>query len=102
MNALPQSKRKKIERRGEAMLNEYLTLEELRKAQKLTQKDLAKKLKVNQENISRLEKRSDMMLSTLRNHIEAMGGELNITVKFPNHAPVALAVISQTPPNRTP
>ncbi len=99
MNALPKSRRAKIERRGEEILGEYLTLEELRKAQKLTQKELARKLNINQENISRIEKRSDMMLSTLRNHVEAMGGELNITIQFPNHAPVTLSGIGPNPPD---
>ena len=100
MNALPQKRRKEIERRGEEILDGYLTLEELRKAQKLTQKELARKLNINQENISRIEKRSDMMLSTLRNHVRAMGGELTITVQFPNHAPVILSGIGKNSPDR--
>ena len=50
---------------------------------KLTQKNLAKKLSISQEEVSRLEQRSDLMLSTLRNHIEAMGIKLRITAKFP-------------------
>lgn len=100
MDALPKHRRDKIEHRGEEVLNEYLTLEELRKAQALTQKELAQKLDINQENISRMEKRSDMMLSTLRNHVRAMGGELSITVKFPNHAPVTLSGIGQENPDR--
>ncbi len=95
INALPNSRRAKIETRGAELLDEYLTLGELRKAQHLTQKELAKKLNVNQENISRLERRSDMMLSTLRNHIEAMGGELNITVQFPDHDPIAISGIGE-------
>jgi DNA-binding XRE family transcriptional regulator len=96
MSTLPKKRRAKIERRGEELVDEYLTLAELRKAQKLTQKELAKKLNVNQENISRLEKRSDMMLSTLRNHVEAMGGKLNLTVQFPDHDPVSLTSIGQS------
>lgn len=98
MDVLPEHRRDKIERRGEEILNEYHTLEELRKAQALTQKELASKLNINQENISRIEKRSDMMLSTLRNHVRAMGGELSITVQFPNHAPVTLSGIGQEKP----
>lgn len=95
MNNIPQARAKKIRARGEAMLNEYLTLSELRKARKLTQEALAKKLNVNQENISRLEKRSDMMISTLRNTVEAMGGELEITVRFENGKPVSLGNFDQ-------
>ncbi|MCF6283590.1 MAG: helix-turn-helix domain-containing protein [Candidatus Hydrogenedentes bacterium] len=99
MNALPKDRREEIERRGEEILDEYLTLEELRKAQKLTQTELARKLNINQENISRIEKRSDMMLSTLQNHVRAMGGELSITVQFPNHSPVTLSGIGQNTPD---
>lgn len=95
MKALPNERRKKIERRGEEMLDEYLSLVELRKAQKLTQKELARRLNINQENVSRIEKRSDMLLSTLRNHVRAMGGELRVTVQFPNHAPVTLSGLGQ-------
>ena len=99
MDAFTKERRDRIERRGEEILNEYLTLAELRKARKLTQKELARKLNINQENVSRLEKRSDMMLSTLQNHVRAMGGELSITVRFPNHAPVTLTGIGQDTPN---
>ncbi|MBI2421499.1 MAG: XRE family transcriptional regulator [Candidatus Hydrogenedentes bacterium] len=91
MSGLSRKRREKIEHRGKELLNEYMTLAELRKAQQLTQKELAEKLQVNQENISRLEKRSDMMLSTLRHHVEAMGGELSITVQFPDHTPIRIS-----------
>ena len=99
MKTLPEDRRDTIARRGEEMLDEYLTLVELRKAQKLTQEELAQRLNINQENVSRLEKRSDMMLSTLQNHVRAMGGELSITVRFPNHAPVTLTGIGQDTPD---
>jgi hypothetical protein len=36
--------------------------------------------------ISRLEKRSDMLLSTLRRYVEAMGGKLELVAKFPRPA----------------
>jgi Helix-turn-helix domain len=47
---------------------------------------VAKKLHINQAGVSKLERRTDMYLSTLRNYIEAMGGKLEITARFPNHA----------------
>ena len=97
MAQLPESRQQAIEARGAELLNEYFTLQELRKAQELTQKKLAESLNVNQENISRLEKRSDMMLSTLRGYIEAMGGELDITVRFPNHEPISIRGIGENP-----
>ena len=96
MNGLSSERQKKIERLGKELLNEYMTLAELRKAQQLTQKDLAEKLHINQENISRIEKRSDMMLSTLRHHVEAMGGELSITVQFPDHTPIRISGLADS------
>ena len=98
LEALPKTRREAIERRGAELHAEHFTLKELRKARELTQRELAKVLNVTQENISNLEKRSDIMVSTLRNHIEAMGGELNITVKFPTHEPVHLAGIGTNAP----
>jgi hypothetical protein len=32
-----------------------------------------------------------MLLSTLQNHIRAMGGNLNLVVEFPNREPVILS-----------
>ncbi len=36
--------------------------------------------------MAKIEKRSDLYLSTLRNHIEAMGGELELNARFPEGA----------------
>jgi hypothetical protein len=33
-----------------------------------------------------MEKRTDMYLSTLRSHIEAMGGQLDVIARFPDGA----------------
>ena len=61
-----------------------MPLHELRKAHGLSQQSLADRLHVQQPAIARLEKRTDMYISTLRNHIEAMGGELEIVARFPD------------------
>jgi transcriptional regulator with XRE-family HTH domain len=63
-----------------------LSLNQLREARSLTQTSLAQLLGIPQGGISRLERRTDMYVSTLRNYIRAMGGELNITAVFPNGA----------------
>ena len=75
-------------------------LQALRKALKLTQVNLAKKLSIGQEGVSRLEQRSDLMLSTLRNHSEAMGEKLRITAEFPNQTPVNLSGFSNPTKHR--
>jgi predicted transcriptional regulator len=63
-------------------LKSEMALNELRSAFSLTQDRLASKLNVKQPAISRLEKHSDMYISHLREVIEAMGGELEITARF--------------------
>jgi predicted transcriptional regulator len=71
--------------KAEAMLAE-MPLNELRQARGLSQKMLADVLHVQQPAIAKLEKRTDMYISTLRSHIEAMGGELEVVAKFPDGA----------------
>ena len=73
------------EARAQTMLAE-MPLQELRQARGLSQKMLADVLHVQQPSIAKLEKRTDMYLSTLRSHIEAMGGELEIIARFPDGA----------------
>jgi DNA-binding XRE family transcriptional regulator len=86
MAALPAQRRARIE--GRAM--ELATLKDLRKAAEQTQEDLALALGVGQDTISRLEKRSDMLLSTLRHYVESMGGKLELVAQFPNRPPVVI------------
>ncbi len=61
-----------------------LPLNELRHARQLSQERLAGVLHVKQASISKLERRADMYISTLRNFIRAMGGELEIIARFPD------------------
>lgn len=73
--------------RAEAKAKQLLAempLNELRQARGLSQKVLAEVLHVQQPSIAKLEKRTDMYLSTLRTHIQAMGGELDIIARFPD------------------
>ncbi|RZT91596.1 helix-turn-helix protein [Advenella incenata] len=58
------------------------TLKELRKATGHTQEDLAIALDIGQGTISRIEKRSDMLVSTLQHYIESLGGKLQIVAAF--------------------
>ena len=75
-----------VRARVEASLSEIAqnaALSELRQARGLSQKELAERLKVQQPSIAKMESRTDMYISTLRNHIQAMGGELEIIARFP-------------------
>jgi DNA-binding XRE family transcriptional regulator len=71
--------------KAQAMLAE-MPLNELRQARGLSQKMLADVLHVQQPAIAKIEKRTDMYLSTLRSHIEAMGGQLEVVARFPDGA----------------
>jgi hypothetical protein len=50
----------------------------------LTQEMLADAMHIQQPAIAKMERRTDMYISTLRSHIRAMGGELEITARFPD------------------
>jgi len=65
-------------------LLDAMPLQELRHARHLSQEQLAQVLSVKQAAVSKLEKRTDMYISTLRNFIKAMGGDLEIIAKFPD------------------
>jgi transcriptional regulator with XRE-family HTH domain len=69
--------------RAEAMLVE-MQLQELRKSRNVTQVELAGNLHVEQAAISRLERREDMYVSTLREYVRALGGELKLVASFPD------------------
>jgi predicted XRE-type DNA-binding protein len=77
--------RARAESKAQALLAE-MPLNELRQARGLSQKMLAEVLHVQQPSIAKLEKRADMYISTLRSHIEAMGGELEVVARFPDGA----------------
>jgi transcriptional regulator with XRE-family HTH domain len=89
---LPPQRQKKIERRAA----ELATLKDLRLAMKRTQEDLAAALHIGQDSVSRLEKRSDMLLSTLRSYVEAMGGNLELVARFPDRPPVIIEQLADT------
>ena len=89
------AQRKDAADRGAKLIAEYRTLQQLRRARELTQVQLGERLGKDQVSISQLEKRTDMLLSTLRSYVEAMGGTLNLVVQFEGHEPVILSGIAE-------
>ena len=75
-------RRQKVQERTAAMLL-GMDLVELRGSLELTQEELASRLAISQSNVSRLERRRDMLVSTLREVVEALGGELHLVAEFP-------------------
>src|SRR5467141_2891762 len=94
--------RKKVAARAAELIAEEMSLRELRKARKLTQTRVAKTLGITQDSVSRLEKRSDLLLSTLRKTVKAMGGNLSLIAEFPDRAPVVLSGIAEDDPGPKP
>src|ERR1700686_3765233 len=94
--------RKKVEGRAAELIAEEMSLRDLRKARKLTQARVAKVLGVTQDSVSRLEKRSDLLLSTLRKTVRAMGGDVRSVAEFPDRAPVVLSDLAEDDPRPKP
>lgn len=63
-----------------------MPLYRLRQARNMTQDELASAMGTTQASVSKLERRSDVYLSSARRYVEAMGGELEITARFPDAA----------------
>jgi len=82
---MPADVRKRADARANLLMQE-MPLYELRQARQLSQEQLARELHVRQANVSKIERRTDVYISTLRSYVEAMGGELEITAKFPQGA----------------
>ena len=95
MAGLDPERRRRIEERAADLIAEEMTLRELRKARELTQASVARELGIGQDAVSRLEQRSDLLLSTLRRTVEAMGGNLSLIARFPDRPPVELAGIAE-------
>ena len=88
---LQPERRRRVEERTAELLAETTTLRELRRALQLTQARVAAELGITQDGVSRLEQRNDLLLSTLRRTIEAMGGSLSLIARFPDRPPVELS-----------
>ncbi len=84
IRGLSASRRKKVEARAAQLVAEEMTLRQLRRARKVTQVRIARALGIRQEGVSRLEKRSDLLLSTLRKAVRALGGDLQLVAAFPD------------------
>ncbi len=94
VKSLSKTRQNAIQARANELIAEEMTLKDLRIALEKTQVDLGEALHMKQEGVSRLERRSDMLLSTLNKYICAMGGSLKLTAEFPNRPPVVIQGIT--------
>jgi len=90
MAALSPERRERIKAETARLQAEYMTMQDLRRAREMTQVRMAEILGKSQVTIAQMEKRTDVLLSTLRSYIEAMGGHLDLVVRFPDREPVVL------------
>lgn len=89
--ALDPAERRKVEDLAAELIAEEMTL---REARRLTQTSVAREFGISQDAVSRLERRSDLLLSTLHRTVEAMGGSLSLVARFPDQPPVELSGIA--------
>lgn len=75
-----------IEKSKELLLMEVDLIAQLRKDQDLTQKELADIMEIRQSAISQIENQEDVLVRTLERYVKALGGELEITARFPDKA----------------
>jgi len=72
------------------------TIAEARKALALTQTQVANVMEITQSALSQMEKREDMMVSTIQSYIKAIGGKLELVAKFPGMSPIELSLGSES------
>ncbi|MFG1304675.1 XRE family transcriptional regulator [Xanthobacter autotrophicus] len=88
--ALPEARRARVEARARELKDEVESLSELRRVAGKAQVEIASALNVKQPSVSKIEKQTDMYLSTLRSYVEAIGGQLDLIVRLPSHAPLRI------------
>ena len=86
--ALPAERRAHINARSKELKAEVAGLRALRQAAGKAQAEIALTLNIKQPSVSKIEKQADMYLSTLRTYVEAIGGQLELIVRFPSRAPL--------------
>ncbi len=79
----PPERRERVEARYQERRQEVEGLRELRRIAGKAQVEIATALNIKQPSVSKIENQADMYLSTLRSYVEALGGELELSVKLP-------------------
>ena len=91
---LSKARRGRIEKKSVRFAREMIehadSLGEIRKAMSKTQTEIARELGVGQVAVAQLEKRSDLLLSTLQRYVRAAGAELSLVVHTKQGAEIVL------------
>ena len=91
---LPKKRRARISKKARTMAREMIahadSLGMVRRALSKTQNELGEDLGLPQNAISQLEKRSDLLLSTLRRYVQALGADLDLVVRMKDGSQILL------------
>ena len=103
IGSLSPERREKIAERTKQLIAEEYALRRIREARGLTQVRIAELMHIRQDSVSRLESRSDLLLSTPKSYVQAMGGSLRLTVEFPDGVGAELSSLGEPcEPDREP
>jgi DNA-binding transcriptional regulator YiaG len=95
---LPPERQARIQARIEELALEEATLRAARRTAKLSQVGVAKRLGIGQDSVSRLETRKDMLVSTLRKYVTALGGKVRVVVELKGQPAVELKKLGAVKP----
>jgi DNA-binding transcriptional regulator YiaG len=94
---LPPQMRARVEARAKQIMEEIEGLRPLRTALDQTQEALAERLRISQASVAKMEQRTDLLLSTLRHYVEALGGQLSLVASFPGRPEVRISGLGDIP-----
>ncbi|MCE7028997.1 helix-turn-helix domain-containing protein [Jiella avicenniae] len=100
MKGLSPERRGRIEQKAKTLLRAE-GLRQLRKGLKKTQDDVARATGMSQHNVSRLENRDDMLLSTLNEYVEGLGGRLRVIAEMPGDETIEIDLSRKAPVRRS-
>ncbi len=92
---LPPERREEVAEGTKQLIAEEYALRRMREARGLTQVRIGELMHIRQDSVSRIENRSDLLLSTLRSYVQAMGGSLRLTVEFPDGVAAELSSLGE-------
>jgi Helix-turn-helix domain len=95
LDKLSSTQRSKAKVHAKTIIASELGLAGLRQTGNLTQSTIGTRLKISQDQVSRLEKRTDILLSTLKKYVSALGGNVHIMVELPGRPPIKLADLTK-------
>ena len=94
MAEIPEERQEKIQAKAEKLLSEIISEEKLlaniAQAKQLTKEKITEILGLEKEDIFTIEKQTDLLLLTLKDYLNNMGGNLKIIVEFPNQQPLVI------------